>query len=105
MFARLVGVVTLVALLSVGALAGAALAAEEEDGVDHGPRPSLEELGTQSEVSRDFFPEEAESPVFTEFILYPLLIGGLIAAFVILALYLKWQPDFEDERQKASRRR
>jgi hypothetical protein len=102
MFARLVGVVSLVALLSVGVLSGAALAVE---GPDAGPRPTLEELGSQTEVSRDFFPEEAETPVFTAFLLYPLLIGGLFAAFVILALYLKWQPGFEEERQKASKRR
>lgn len=102
MLARLVGVVSLVAMLSVGVLTGAALAVE---GPDAGPRPTLDELGTQSEVSRDFFPEEAESPVFTDFLLYPLLIGGLLAALAILGLYLKWQPDFEQERAKASRRR
>lgn len=102
MLARIVGVVTLIAMLSFGVLAGAALAVE---GPDAGPRPTLEELGSQSETSRNFFPEEAESPVFTDFVLYPLLGAGLLAAFIILALYLKWQPDFEDERTKASKRR
>jgi hypothetical protein len=104
MLARLIGV-SLVALLSVGLLAGAALAVEEEGGGGHGPLPTLEELGTQSEVSRGFFPEEAEKPVFTDFLLYPLLVGGLVVAFILLVLYLKWQPTFAEEREKASARR
>jgi hypothetical protein len=106
MFARLLGVASLVALLTLGLLAGSALAAEEEEGgAYHGPLPALDEIGTQSEISREFFPEPAEAPVFTDFLLYPLLGVGLIAALVILTLYLKWQPTFEEERRTASKRR
>jgi hypothetical protein len=105
MLARLVGVASIVAMLTVGLLAGAALAVEEEGGADHGPLPTLEELGTQSETSQRFFPEPAEEPVFAPFLIWPLLAVGLIAALVVLTLYLKWQPGFEDERRKASTRR
>lgn len=103
--ARLLGVATLVALLTVGLLGGAALAVPEEEGGGHAPLPSLEEVGTQSETAREFFPEPAETPVFTDFLLYPLLGVGLLAALVILTLYLKWQPSFEEERRTASKRR
>lgn len=106
MLARLVGVASLVAMLAVGLLAGAALAAEaEEEGGGHGPLPSITEIGTQSEVSQGFFPEGAEEPVFSPFLIYPLLAVGLLAAFVILVLYLRWQPTFAEEREKAGRRR
>jgi hypothetical protein len=106
MLARLVGVVSVVAMLTVGLLAGAAMAVEEEGGgADYGPKPTLEELGSQSETSRGFFPEEAEEPVFAPFLLWPLLAVGLIASLVILTLYLRWQPGFEEERKKATARR
>lgn len=105
MLARLAGVAAIVAMLTVGLLGGAALAVEEEDGAEHGPLPSLTEIGTQSEVSRNFFPEGAEEPVFTPFLVYPLLAVGLLAALAILVLYLRWQPSFEEERRKAGRRR
>jgi hypothetical protein len=107
MLARLAGIVTIVAVLVVGLLAGGALAVEEEEGrPGHGgPLPALEELGSQSEVSQRFFPEPAEEPVFTPFLVYPLLGVGLLAALIILTLYLRWQPEFEEERQKASARR
>jgi hypothetical protein len=104
MLARLVGVVSIVAMLTVGLLAGAALAVEE-DGAPAGPKPELNELGTQSETSLRFFPEPAEEPVFAPFLLYPLLALGLLAAFGILTLYLRWQPAFEDERQAAGKRK
>lgn len=104
MLARLVGVAAIVALLLVGLLGAAAFAAEAEE-ADHGPPPTLEELGSQSEISREFFPEAAEEPVFAPFLVYPLLVVGLLVAFGVLFLYLRWQPAFEDERRKGTRRR
>jgi hypothetical protein len=108
MLARLVGVGTLVAVLALGLLALPALAVEEDDaegaGGYRGPLPALDELGTQSETSQRFFPEEAAEPVFAPFLLYPLLVVGFLAAFVVLVLYLKWQPTFTEERKKVGRR-
>jgi hypothetical protein len=105
MLARLVGVASIVAMLMVGLLAGAAMAVEEEGGADHGPMPTLEELGTQSETSQGFFPEPAEQPVFAPFLVWPLLAVGILATLAVLAMYLKWQPGFEEERRKATARR
>jgi hypothetical protein len=107
MLARLVGVGTLVALLTLGLLAMPALAVEDEEGTGagySGPLPSIEEIGTQSEVSQRFFPEEAEEPVFAPFLTYPLLVVAVLVSLVLLMLYLKWQPTFEEERKKAGRR-
>lgn len=105
MLARLLSAATVAALLVVGLLAGAALAveAEGEEG-GHQPLPPLEEVGTQNEVSQEFFPEEAEEPVFAPFLAYPLLVVGILAALFILIMYLRWQPKFTEERQKSTRR-
>jgi hypothetical protein len=104
MLARLVGVVSLVAVLTLGLLAVPALAVEEEGGGGYGPLPELNEIGTQSETSQRFFPEEAEEPVFAPFLLYPLLVLGLIIALAVLFLYLRWMPTFAEEREKAGKR-
>ncbi len=104
MLARLAGVVTLVAALTLGLLAVPALAVEGgEEPEGHGPLPELSEVGTQSEVAKNFFPEEAEEPVFADFLIYPLLAVGLIVSLVVLTLYLRWQPTFAEERKKARR--
>jgi hypothetical protein len=108
MLARLVGVGTLVAVLVLATLSLPALAVEDEEGEGaggyRGPLPALEEIGTQSETSQRFFPEEAEEPVFAPFLLYPLLILGFVVALIVLLLYLRWQPTFAEERKKAGRR-
>lgn len=95
---RLLGVLTLLVVLTAGALALPAAAAE-----DHGPLPPLEEVGSQSEVARQFFPEPAEEQPFTEALVYPLLAVAIIAILVIGFLYLKWQPSFGEE-ERARRR-
>jgi hypothetical protein len=103
MLARLAGVVTLVAALAIGLLAVPALAVEEGEPEGHGPLPELGEIGTQSDVAKDYFPEEAEEPVFADFLIYPLLALGLVVSLVVLTLYLRWQPTFAEERHKARR--
>lgn len=102
MRSRLLGVAALVLLL-LGALAGPASAVEAEDG-GHAELPSLEEVGSQSEIAREFFPEAAEEQPFTPWLVYPLLAAAIIAVLVFMFLYLKWQPTF-DEREESRRGR
>lgn len=105
MLARLAGVVSLVAVLLLGLLVVPALAVEGgEEPEEHGPLPELSEIGTQSETAQQFFPEEAEEPVFADFLIYPLLGVGLLVTLLVLTMYLRWQPTFAEERQKAGRR-
>jgi hypothetical protein len=104
MLARFVSAATMAAVLLVGLLAGAALAVEAEGEGGHAPLPPLEEVGTQSELSQQFFPEEAEEPVFAPFLAYPLLVIGILVALFILIMYLRWQPKFARETEKSARR-
>lgn len=101
MLTRLFGVLTLLVVLAFGALALPA-AAVEEGGGDH-ELPPIDEVGSQSDIAREFFPEPAEEQPFTEFLVYPLLAVAIIVVLGFLFLYLKWQPSFDDD--KASRRR
>lgn len=96
---RLLGVLLLLVVLTAGALAVPAAAVEDRP---H-ELPPLEEVGSQSEVARQFFPEPAEEQPFTEALVYPLLAVAIIAILVIGYLYLKWQPAFGQEEE--SRRR
>jgi hypothetical protein len=98
--------VALVALLMCAAvLAAPALAVEEAGEPAQQELPSIEEVGTQSETSQGFFPEEFESPSALTPVLWSLLIGGIVVVLIALALYLLWQPRFaEERRQKRSRR-
>lgn len=99
MVPRLFGVLTLLVVLLAGALALPAAAAE---GPNLRDLPPLEEVGSGSEVARQFYPEPAEEQPFTEALVYPLLAVAIIAILMIGFLYLKWQPSFG---QEGSRRR
>jgi hypothetical protein len=99
--------VTLTAALVLVALALPA-AAVEEDGTGgsavHGQElPTIDEVGTQSETARQFFPEPAEEQPFAEALIYPLMGIGLLAVLAFLVLYLRWQPAFGAE-DRARRR-
>ncbi len=108
---RLLGVALLVALAAVlavpaataPALAEAEVEAPEEEGVDEA-LPSLEEVGTGSEVAEQFRPEPPEEPPFTDALVLPLTGAALLLATVILVLYLRWMPKFSQEREEAGRR-
>lgn len=96
MFKRLVGVSALLVVL----LAAFALPVVAADSQPH-ELPPLEEVGTGSEVARQFFPEPAEEQPFTEVLVYPLLAVAIIAILVTGFLYLKWQPSFgRDESRR-----
>jgi hypothetical protein len=105
MITRLAGVGGLVALLALALLALPGLAVEEEEELPphldpHHDLPSIDEIGTQSETAREFFPEPAEEQPFTEALVFPLMAVAVIAILVIGLLYLKWQPEFGRERSK-----
>lgn len=97
------GTLLLVVLL---ALVAAAPAGAVEDGGPEGGAelPSIENVGTGSEVAEEFRPEPPERQPFTDALLWPLLGGSLVLAFVILVLYLRWMPRFSQERASSSRR-
>jgi hypothetical protein len=106
MTTRLLGVLSLAALLLLAVVAGPALAVDEEEEElpphldPHHEMPSIDEIGTQSETAREFFPEPAEEQPFTEALVFPLMAVAVIAILVIGLLYLKWQPEFGRERSK-----
>ncbi|HWH32746.1 MAG TPA: hypothetical protein VNU01_08745 [Egibacteraceae bacterium] len=103
---RLLGVV-LLAVLAVAGLAGPVAAVEEGD---HGPvrheLPSIDEVGSQSDTAREFFPPEYEQPPVFPWFGWPLLIGGLVLTLWVMLSYLVFQPRFAKERKaKAARKR
>jgi hypothetical protein len=105
MTTRLFGVVVLAALVLLAAVAAPALAVEEEEELPphldpHHQLPSIDEIGTQSETAREFFPEPAEEQPFTEALVFPLMAVGFLAVLVIGLLYLKWQPEFGREESR-----
>lgn len=100
---RLFGVV-LSAVLAIAVLAGPAAATEAGGPVRH-ELPSLEEVGSQSDTAKEFFPDTYEEPSVFPWFGYPLLIGGLLLTVWVLLSYLVFQPRFADERKaKAARK-
>lgn len=100
---RRLGVLTLVLAVLLAALAAPAAAVEGEDG-GHGQEDlEMEEIGTGSETAKEFRPEPFEQPAFFKWIIYPLAGLGVLAALVILGLYLLWQPEFGREGQEKKR--
>jgi hypothetical protein len=109
MSTRLVGVrlmlVLLVSLVSLTGSAGVAAATEEGgEPAQQEPLPSFTEVGSQSEIAQEFLPEEYVAPSWFQWLLFPLLILGIIATLAVLFAYLVWQPKFANE-QKTKRRR
>lgn len=101
---RLPGVLAIVCLV-LGALAGPALAVEGgEAPAEQHQAPTIDEIGQRNEITEEFFPEEAEPPPWTQWLYYPLLIVGLLAAALLLFRYLQWQPRFAEERRNRRRR-
>lgn len=106
MLTRLLGVVSMGLLLALiflgsGLLASPVAAVEEgETPLEEEELPSIDEVGSQNEISEEFLPEPAENPPFTAALLYPLMAIAFIAVLVTLFLYLKWQPRFGRERKQ-----
>lgn len=101
---RLLGgaVLALAVLLMVVVPAPAGQATEDEFG--HAPLPSIDEVGTGSEVAEQFKPILPSPPPFTGALLWPLMGVAFLLALVVLVLYLRWMPRFSSERESSSRR-
>ena len=66
--------------------------------------PTIDEVGTNNEVSNQFKPEPAEAPPFMRWLNWPLAIVGFAVAMGLLFAYLTWQPRFAEERRSKRRR-
>lgn len=101
MLKRSVGMVVLLGLLVVGALAGPA-------GATEGPAVEFREYDeirtNASDVGAEFLPEEYEMPGFFDWLIIPLVAVGILATAVTLFRYLIAQPRFEREAEQRSRR-
>ncbi len=96
-----------VTVLMLGVFAAPVMATEAEGGApaeEEGSAPSIHEIGTQNDVSKQYLPEEAEPPPFMRFFYVPLVIVGLLMAAALLFSYLRWQPKFAEERRSKRRR-
>lgn len=91
------------ALALIGVVAAPALAVEEGDPAQH-EAPTIEEVGTQSETAREFFPEAYEAPPVFDYFLWILGGAALLVTIAVLLLYLVWQPRFAEERRTKRRR-
>lgn len=61
--------------------------------------PRFEDLrDSRGETAREFLPEDYEGPGFFDWMIFPLLIVGVIAFVAVMARYLQWQPRFARER-------
>jgi hypothetical protein len=100
---RLLGVV-FTALLALAVFAGPAAAVEEGAPEAH-ELPSLDEVGTQSEIAQEFFPDAWEAPTVFPWFALPLLIGAGLLALYVLVVYLFFQPRFAEERRAKSKKR
>lgn len=76
--------------------------ASEDGGTE--PLPSIEEVGTGTEVAEQFKPVPPDPQPFTDALLWPLMGAAFLLAFVVLVLYLRWMPRFAQEREESSRR-
>ena len=102
-----VPVLLALALVVVGGMAAPAFATEAGGGApagEEGRSPTIEEIGTQNEVSDQYRPEPAEAPGFTQWMVWPLVIIGVLMGLALLMAYLKHQPRFAEERRSKRRR-
>ena len=90
------------------ALAVPAFATEAEGGAvpSEGEKEhvTIDDIGTNNEVSNQYKPEPAEAPPFMRFLSWPLAIVGFILVMGMLLRYLQWQPRFAEERRSKRRR-
>ncbi len=104
MLQRLLGVVVLVLAVALGAAAPALAVEEGGAPEEREPAPSIDEIGTQNKVSREFLPPPAEPPAFFPWLYYPLFIAGVLVGSLLLFFFLVWQPRFAEERRRRRRR-
>lgn len=92
---------TLLALFLVLFMIVPAVATEDGEAE---PLPSIEEVGTGTEVAEQFKPVPPDPQPFTDALLWPLMGAAFLLAFVVLVLYLRWMPRFAQERERSTRR-
>lgn len=110
---RLIGVALLVcAVLTLTALPALAtdsgadsggaegLGADEEEVVV----PERDEICSRNEIVAEYCPDRYEAPTVLRGMLYPLLGLGTAVAVALFLLYLRWLPNFAQERRTAGRR-
>lgn len=90
------------------ALAAPAFATEAEGGAvpaEGEEEPvTIDDIGTNNEVSNQYKPEPAEAPPFMRFLSWPLAVAGFVVVMALLLRYLQWQPRFAEERRSKRRR-
>lgn len=89
----------LLALMLLVVSAVPALAVEEGEEGDVVP-PDIEELCIEGTIAQEFCPETYEQPSWFQWLLFPLLGGGLLIVTVLITAYLVWQPRFARERDR-----
>jgi hypothetical protein len=106
--ARRVTVALVLALLSLLTLAGgpvgSAFATDEGAPAQQQPLPTIDQVGSQTDIAREHLPEEYVEPGWFQWVYFPLLIVAIVAIAVVLFAYLAWQPKFADEQKKKRRR-
>lgn len=89
---------------------GAGEGATEAEGVspegeELEPVPEREEICSRNEVVAQYCPEPYEAPTAFAGILWPLLGLGAVVTAALFLLYIRWLPNFAQERRMARSRR
>lgn len=105
---RLTGVLLVVLLgLSLVATPVHAVEGASEAEAEEGPPPGIDEIGTQNDVAREYFPEAYAEPTVFPPIKYALIALAILFAAALALSYVRWLPRFAQERarRKAGSRR
>ncbi len=100
MVKRSLGIIMIVGLLLVGAMASTAVATEAE--VEFQEYEQI--VDTAGENGGAFLPEEYSRPAFFDWLLFPLMGIAVLMTGVVLFRYLIAQPRFSREAEERSRR-
>jgi hypothetical protein len=107
MVKRSVGMALIVAMLVVGGMS-AMLVVGGVSGTAHaadGPRIEYDEIrANATDAGAEFLPEEFEIPGFFDWLIIPLIAGGVVVTIAILGRYLVSQPRFAREAEERERR-
>lgn len=107
---RRIGVTLLLTLLlslpgvSAVGVAGTAAATEAGSPAQQEPLPSFDEAGSGTDIAKEYRPDAYVEPGWFQWLVFPLLILGIVATGAVLFAYLKWQPRFADEAKTKRRR-
>ncbi|MGH8898183.1 MAG: hypothetical protein ACRDZ4_14480 [Egibacteraceae bacterium] len=106
---RLLGVMLLLVMLCALGPVGIATAAQQPGASggagEHAPLPGIDEIGSRTDIAKQYLPEPYQEPSWFQWALFPLLIVGVLATLTVLFAYLVWQPKFAGEQKTKKRRR